>query len=132
MIMAGGTGGHVYPALSIADALRDRNVDVVWLGTKRGLESRLVPEAGLRLECLDASAWMGTSWRRRIVLPFVLLRALWQALNIVSRWQPSVVLGMGGFAAGPGGLAAWLMRRPLVIHEANARAGRTNRLLAPL
>lgn len=132
MIMAGGTGGHVYPALSIADELRERNVDVVWLGTKRGLESRLVPKAGLRLEYLDVSAWMGTSWRRRIFLPFVLLRALWQALNIVSRWRPSVVLGMGGFAAGPGGLAAWLMRRPLLIHEANARAGRTNRLLAPL
>lgn len=132
MIMAGGTGGHVYPALSIAFSLQKRGVDVVWLGTERGLEHRLVPAAGLHMECLDVSAWMGTSWRKKIAMPWILLRAIAQSIKIIRRFKPGVVLGMGGFAAGPGGLAAWLLRRPLVIHEANARGGLTNRLLAPL
>ena len=132
MIMAGGTGGHVYPAMSVAQALRDKRVNVVWLGTRGGLEARVVPQSGFEIEWLGVRSVVGASWRRKLTSPWMLLRALGQALRILRRRAPDVVLGMGGFVAGPGGVAAWLLRYPLVIHEANARAGRTNRLLAPL
>jgi UDP-N-acetylglucosamine--N-acetylmuramyl-(pentapeptide) pyrophosphoryl-undecaprenol N-acetylglucosamine transferase len=130
LIMAGGTGGHVFPALAVARALRSRNESVVWLGTRQGLESRLVPAEGIALETIPMSgvrrkgalAWLAAPWR--------VLMALGRALRIVHRRRPKVVLGMGGFASGPGGLAAWLLGRPLVIHEQNAVAGLTNRLLA--
>ena len=130
--MAGGTGGHVYPALSVAEHLRDQGVEIVWLGTRKGLEARVVPAAGFQMEWLEIKGLLGTSWMRKVVMPWMLFRALTQALRIMRRRMPDAVLGMGGFAAGPGGLAAWLWRRPLVIHEANAVCGVTNRLLAPL
>ncbi len=132
MIMAGGTGGHVYPALSVAERLRDQGIDVVWLGTRSGLEARVVPAAGFDIEWLDVKGLVGTSWVRKLSTPWMLLKAVSQALTIMRRRFPDAVLGMGGFAAGPGGVAAWLLRRPLVIHEANAVCGVTNRLLAPL
>ena len=132
MIMAGGTGGHVYPALSVAERLRDQGVDVIWLGTRRGLEARVVPTAGFDIEWLDVKGLVGTSWVRKLSMPWMLLRAVGQALKIMRRRFPDAVLGMGGFAAGPGGIAAWLLHRPLIIHEANAVCGLTNRLLAPL
>ena len=132
MIMAGGTGGHVYPALSVAEHLRDQGIEIVWLGTRKGLEARVVPAAGFQVEWLEIKGLVGTSWIRKAVMPWMLLRAVAQALRIIRRRMPDAVLGMGGFAAGPGGLAAWLLRRPLVIHEANAVCGVTNRLLAPL
>ena len=130
--MAGGTGGHVYPALSVAEHLRDQGIEIVWLGTRKGLEARVVPAAGFQMEWLEIKGLLGTSWMRKAVMPWMLFRALTQALRIMRRRMPDAVLGMGGFAAGPGGLAAWLLRRPLVIHEANAVCGVTNRLLAPL
>ncbi len=132
MIMAGGTGGHVYPALSVAEHLRDQGIKVIWLGTRRGLEARVVPPAGFDIEWLDVKGLVGTSWARKLSMPWMLLRAVGQALTIMRRRFPDAVLGMGGFAAGPGGIAAWLLRRPLMIHEANAVCGLTNRLLAPL
>ncbi len=132
MIMAGGTGGHVYPALSVAEHLRDQGVDVVWLGTRRGLEARIVPVAGFDIEWLDVKGLVGTSWLRKLSMSWMLLKAVSQAMTVMRRRLPNAVLGMGGFAAGPGGIAAWLLRRPLVIHEANAVCGVTNRLLAPL
>jgi len=132
MIMSGGTGGHVYPALSVAERLRDQGIDVVWLGTRRGLEARIVPAAGFDIEWLDVKGLVGTSWLRKVTMPWMLLRAISQAMTVMRRRLPHAVLGMGGFAAGPGGIAAWLLRRPLVIHEANAVCGVTNRLLAPL
>jgi UDP-N-acetylglucosamine--N-acetylmuramyl-(pentapeptide) pyrophosphoryl-undecaprenol N-acetylglucosamine transferase len=132
MIMAGGTGGHVYPALSVAEHLRDQGIEIVWLGTRKGLEARVVPAAGFQMEWLEIKGLVGSSWMRKAMMPWMLLRALIQALRITRRRMPDAVLGMGGFAAGPGGLAAWLLRRPLVIHEANAVCGVTNRLLAPL
>jgi len=131
MIMAGGTGGHVYPALSVAEHLRAQGIEVVWLGTRRGLEARVVPNAGFQMEWLEIKGLVGTSWMRKLAMPWMLLRAVTQALGIMRRRMPDAVLGMGGFAAGPGGIAAWLLRRPLVIHEANAVCGVTNRLLAP-
>ena len=131
MIMAGGTGGHVYPALSVGQHLRAQGVEVVWLGTRKGLEARVVPNAGFQMEWLEIKGLVGTSWMRKLAMPWMLLRAVTQALRIMRRRMPDAVLGMGGFAAGPGGIAAWLLRRPLVIHEANAVCGVTNRLLAP-
>ena len=132
LILAGGTGGHVYPALAVACALRAECRDVVWLGTRRGLESRVVPQAGIPIEWVAVSGLRGKGAMTLLLAPFRLLLALWQSLVVMLRHRPAAVLGMGGFVSGPGGLAAWLTRRPLVIHEQNAVAGMTNRLLARL
>lgn len=130
LIMAGGTGGHVFPALAIARALRQRNESVVWLGTERGLESRVVPADGFPLEQIRVRGLRGKGLLSWLVAPLRVLVAIGDAWRVVRRLRPKVVLGMGGYTAGPGGLAAWLLRRPLVIHEQNAVAGLTNRLLA--
>jgi UDP-N-acetylglucosamine--N-acetylmuramyl-(pentapeptide) pyrophosphoryl-undecaprenol N-acetylglucosamine transferase len=130
--MAGGTGGHVYPALAVARALEARSQDVVWLGTHRGLESRVVPEAGIDIEWISVKGLRRKGLLALLIAPFQLAWALFQALVVIARRRPAAVLGMGGFVSGPGGLAAWLTRRPLVIHEQNAAAGLTNRLLARL
>ena len=132
MIMAGGTGGHVFPALALARLLREQRREVIWLGTRRGLEARVVPADGFPIEWLSVGGLRGKGALTLLAAPFNLLRALWQALAIVRRHRPGVVVGLGGFVTGPGGLAAWLMRRPLVVHEQNAVAGFTNRCLAPL
>ena len=130
MIAAGGTGGHVYPALAVAAALRERDVPVVWMGTRAGLEARVVPAAGIPLEWLSVGGLRGKGWRTRLLAPLVLARACLQAAGILRRHRPRALLGMGGFAAGPGGLMARLLGCPLVIHEQNAVAGLTNRVLA--
>jgi UDP-N-acetylglucosamine--N-acetylmuramyl-(pentapeptide) pyrophosphoryl-undecaprenol N-acetylglucosamine transferase len=132
LIMAGGTGGHVFPALAVADELVARGVAVSWLGTRRGLESRVVPAAGYPLETMRVSGLRGKGVMRLLLAPFMLLTAMLQAMVILLRLRPRAVLGMGGFASGPGGLIAWLLRRPLLIHEQNSVAGMTNRWLAPL
>jgi UDP-N-acetylglucosamine--N-acetylmuramyl-(pentapeptide) pyrophosphoryl-undecaprenol N-acetylglucosamine transferase len=130
LIMAGGTGGHVFPALAVARALRLRNERVVWLGTERGIESRVVPPEGIPLETVRVQGLRGKGVRSWLLAPLRILVAVADAVRVVRRCRPKVVLGMGGYTAGPGGLAAWLLRRPLVIHEQNAVAGLTNRLLA--
>ena len=132
LIMAGGTGGHVFPALALARLLRLNAREVVWLGTRRGLEARVVPEEGIPIEWLSVGGLRGKGVLTLLAAPFQLLRALLQAVAIVRRHSPGVVVGLGGFVTGPGGLAAWLCRKPLVIHEQNAIAGFTNRCLAPL
>lgn len=132
LIMAGGTGGHVFPALAVARGLFKQGREVIWLGSPRGIENRLIPDAGIPLERVRVAGLRGKGLLSWLPAPFKLLLALWDALRIVRAVRPAVVLGMGGFAAGPGGLAAWLLRRPLVIHEQNAAAGLTNRLLAGL
>jgi UDP-N-acetylglucosamine--N-acetylmuramyl-(pentapeptide) pyrophosphoryl-undecaprenol N-acetylglucosamine transferase len=132
LITAGGTGGHVYPALAVARGLIELGVPVLWLGTRRGLEARVVPAAGIRIAWVSVSGLRGKGVLRWITAPFRLSLALMQALAVVLRHRPRAVLGMGGFVAGPGGLAAWLLRRPLVIHEQNAVPGLTNRLLSRL
>jgi UDP-N-acetylglucosamine--N-acetylmuramyl-(pentapeptide) pyrophosphoryl-undecaprenol N-acetylglucosamine transferase len=132
MILAGGTGGHVYPALAVARALQEQSREVVWLGTHRGLESRVVPAAGIPIEWVAVSGLRGKGIVALLLAPFRLVYALSQSLRVMWRHRPAAVLGMGGFVSGPGGLAAWLTRRPLVIHEQNAVAGLTNRLLARL
>ena len=132
LIMAGGTGGHVFPALAVAAELSARGIAVSWLGTQRGLESRVVPAAGYPLETMRVSGLRGKGVLRLLLAPFMLMVALSQALIIQLRLRPLAVLGMGGFASGPGGVTAWLLRRPLLIHEQNSVAGMTNRWLAPL
>lgn len=130
MIMAGGTGGHVFPALSLADWLRERGFRIVWLGTRRGIESRLVPAAGIEIEWIDIGGLRGKNLGTLFAAPWRLARALWQSLRAIWRHRPVVVVGLGGYVTGPGGVAARLAGKPLVIHEQNAVAGFTNRMLA--
>jgi UDP-N-acetylglucosamine--N-acetylmuramyl-(pentapeptide) pyrophosphoryl-undecaprenol N-acetylglucosamine transferase len=130
MVMAGGTGGHVFPALATARVLQRRGYDIVWLGTQKGIEARLVPAAGIPVEWLSVSGLRGKGVLTLLAAPFRLLLAINQAMRAIRKHQPRVVLGAGGFASGPGGIAAWLLRRPLVVHEQNAVAGLTNRVLA--
>jgi len=130
LIMAGGTGGHVFPALAVAGELEVQDATVIWLGTQRGIEADLVPAAGITLEWVRVSGLRGKGMLAWLLAPWRLLVALFDAVRVVRRHRPRVVLGMGGFASGPGGLAAWLLGRPLVIHEQNSVAGLTNRLLA--
>ena len=132
LVMAGGTGGHVYPALAVAQALQEHSRDVVWLGTRRGLESRVVPAAGINIEWISVRGLRRKGPLALVIAPVQLAFALVQSLAVIIRRRPVAVLGMGGFVSGPGGVAAWLTRRPLVIHEQNAAAGLTNRLLARL
>ena len=132
LVMAGGTGGHVYPALAVAQALEAQSQNVVWLGTHRGLESSVVPDAGIDIEWVSVRGLRRKGLLAQLIAPLQIVWALLQSLGIILRRRPVAVLGMGGFVSGPGGLAAWLTRRPLVIHEQNAAAGLTNRLLARL
>lgn len=132
LVMAGGTGGHVFPALATARVLRRRGFDIVWLGTRQGIEARLVPAEGIPMEWLSVGGLRGKGLLTLALAPFRLAKALLQAVRAVRRHAPQVVLGAGGFASGPGGVAAWLLGRPLVVHEQNAVAGMTNRVLARL
>jgi UDP-N-acetylglucosamine--N-acetylmuramyl-(pentapeptide) pyrophosphoryl-undecaprenol N-acetylglucosamine transferase len=130
LIMAGGTGGHIFPALAVARAFQKEGIEVEWLGTKRGLEASIVPKAGIILHTLTVAGLRRAGWLSLALAPLRLCLALLQALRIMVMFKPNVVLGMGGFASGPGGIAAWLLRYPLVIHEQNAVAGVTNRILS--
>jgi UDP-N-acetylglucosamine--N-acetylmuramyl-(pentapeptide) pyrophosphoryl-undecaprenol N-acetylglucosamine transferase len=132
LIMAGGTGGHVYPALALARLLRRRSQPVVWLGTRKGLEARVIPAEQIQIEWLSVGGLRGKGWTTLLAAPFRLGIALWQALRVMRRHRPLAVVGLGGFVTGPGGVAAWLTRRPLIIHEQNAVAGFTNRCLSHL
>lgn len=132
LIMAGGTGGHVFPALAVADELRKQGHAVAWLGTKAGLEARIVPPTGIPVNWISVKGLRGNGILRLIGAPFMLLWALLQAAVVLLKLRPAAVLGMGGFVTGPGGAMAWLLRLPLIIHEQNSVAGLTNRLLARL
>jgi UDP-N-acetylglucosamine--N-acetylmuramyl-(pentapeptide) pyrophosphoryl-undecaprenol N-acetylglucosamine transferase len=132
LIMAGGTGGHVFPALALARLLRAASHEVVWLGTKAGLEARVIPAENIEIEWLAMSGLRGKGAATLLVAPFKLMQAIWQALGVMRRRRPGLVVGFGGFVTGPGGVAAWLTRRPLLIHEQNAIAGYSNRCLAHL
>ena len=132
MVMAGGTGGHVYPALAVAHALRARGWNVFWLGTKNGLEARVVPAAGIEMVWVSMGGVRGKGWLKKLLLPATLLLAFWQSLAAILKHRPDVVLGMGGYTAFPGGMMASLLNKPLVIHEQNSVGGLTNRMLACL
>ncbi len=130
LLMAGGTGGHVFPALAIAEELRRRGITVYWLGTSRGLEARVVPNKGFDLRYISINGLRGKRRLNLVTAPFKIAIALWQSLRLLWTLQPTAVIGMGGFVTGPGGVATWLTRTPLLIHEQNAIAGLTNRWLA--
>jgi len=132
MIMAGGTGGHVFPALAVADRLREQGVPVIWLGTEQGIEARLVPAEGYPVEWIKIGGLRGKNLLTRLLAPFSILNACIQSLRVMIRIKPRAVLGMGGFVSGPGGLMAWLLRIPLLVHEQNAIPGLTNRMLSKL
>ena len=130
MIMAGGTGGHVFPALAVAEQLRNSGVEVIWLGTQRGIESRVVPDAGIELTTIPISGLRGKGILGWVLAPFRISYAIMMAVRLIIKWHPQAMLGMGGFVTGPGGIAGWLLRKPVLIHEQNAIAGMTNRILA--
>jgi UDP-N-acetylglucosamine--N-acetylmuramyl-(pentapeptide) pyrophosphoryl-undecaprenol N-acetylglucosamine transferase len=130
MVMAGGTGGHIFPALAVAQKLRRRGHNPFWLGSRGGFEERIVPDAGFDTEWISIKGVRGKGLMQRLMAPFTLLRAMFQALRILLRTRPRLVLGMGGFVTGPGGVMATLLRIPLVIHEQNSIPGMTNRWLS--
>ncbi|WIM05394.1 MAG: undecaprenyldiphospho-muramoylpentapeptide beta-N-acetylglucosaminyltransferase [Candidatus Nitricoxidivorans perseverans] len=132
LIMAGGTGGHIFPGLAVADALRDAGWRVVWMGNPGGMEARLVPGRGVEMAWVRFAALRGMGFLRKLLLPLNLLSGFWQAWREIRRVRPDVVLGMGGFITFPGGMMAALMGIPLVLHEQNSVAGLANKVLALL
>ncbi len=130
LILAGGTGGHIFPGLAVAAELQARAVPVHWLGGAYGLETTLVPSAGIDFTALPGRGIRGTGWRSKLLGPLRLVAAVFVALRLIRRLHPCAAIGFGGYASGAGGLAAWLARCPLLIHEQNAIPGTTNRVLA--
>lgn len=130
MVMAGGTGGHIYPGIAVAEALRAEGWRIVWLGNADRMEGRLIPERGYETAWIRFGALRGKGVMTKVLLPLNLLRGFWQALVAIRRTQPDVVLGMGGYVSFPGGMMAALLGRPLVVHEQNSVAGLANRVLA--
>lgn len=132
LIMAGGTGGHIMPALAVAEELRKQGAEVFWLGSRNGLESKLVPKQDFPIYYLSVQGLRGKRFSKLLWMPFKLIKALYQGWRIIRQVKPQVVIGMGGFASGPGGLAAVLTRKPLIIHEQNTIPGVTNKILGRL
>ena len=132
MVMAGGTGGHVFPGLAVADYLKQQGWDIRWLGTADRMEADLVPKHGIEIEFINISGLRGKGIKALLIAPFKIIKAIKQAKVIMQRYQPDVVLGMGGYVSGPGGVAAWLCNIPIVLHEQNGVAGLTNRWLAKI
>lgn len=130
LIMAGGTGGHVFPGLAAAHYFQRQGIEVHWLGTGKGLEARIVPEAGIPFHEIAISGVRGKGGKALLLAPYRIAQAIRQARQVIKEVKPDIVMGMGGFVSGPGGVACWLNRTPLVIHEQNAKAGLTNRILA--
>ena len=129
LIAAGGTGGHVYPALAVADYLREQDIKITWVGTEKGLEHRVIPAAGIPLEIISISGLRGKGLLNILFVPLKLVLAIAQVIKIFIKTKPDVVLGMGGFVSGPCGLAAFILRKPLYLHEQNAIPGLTNKVL---
>ena len=130
MVMAGGTGGHIFPALAVAEKMRAAGWRVVWLGNPDGMEARLVPQHGFEMVNLKFAALRGKGVLRKLLLPINLLKGFWQAQKVIRQVAPNVVLGMGGYITFPGGMMASLFGKPLIVHEQNSVAGLANRVLA--
>lgn len=130
LIMAGGTGGHIFPALAVANTIQAEGTPVIWLGTEKGLESKIIPQQGIDIEYIKIGGLRGKGALSLLLAPFKIIYALLQAIQVIRRVKPRSVLGMGGYVTGPGGLAAWILGVPLYIHEQNAIAGLTNKILA--
>jgi len=129
LMMAGGTGGHVFPALAVAHALKAEGYEIHWLGTSAGIEAELVPANGFPLHTINIAGLRGKGKFGLLAAPLKISKAVWQALKVIRDVKPLAVMGLGGYATGPGGVAAWLKGIPLLIHEQNAFAGMTNRML---
>ena len=130
LVMAGGTGGHIFPGIAVADELKAQGWKIHWLGTADRMEAKIVPDHGYDISFINISGLRGKNLLAMLIMPFKLLRSLIQARRVIKTIKPDVVLGMGGYASAPGGLAAWLSKTPLIVHEQNAAAGLSNRLLA--
>ncbi len=130
LVMAGGTGGHVFPGLAVAQALREQGWNIVWLGNRTGMEATLVPKHGIPMEYIQFGGLRGKGLLTKLLLPLNLLRAFWQSIGALRRVRPNVVLGMGGYITFPAGMMASLLGRPLVLHEQNSIAGLANKVLA--
>ena len=130
LFMAGGTGGHIFPALAVADQLKQRGNNIIWLGTQAGMEARLVPAAGIPLQTITIKGFRGKGLLAKLMVPFLFVRAVLQSIKVIRSVKPALVVGFGGFVAAPGGIAAKLMGKPLLVHEQNSVAGTTNKLLA--
>jgi UDP-N-acetylglucosamine--N-acetylmuramyl-(pentapeptide) pyrophosphoryl-undecaprenol N-acetylglucosamine transferase len=132
MILAGGTGGHVFPALAVAKQLREYGIPVVWVGTDRGIEAKVVPNAGFTLIKMSVQGLRRKGVAQYLRAPFIIARAMWESLKILLHYKPIVLLGMGGFVSGPCAMMGFIMRKPLIIHEQNAVLGLTNKILSPM
>ncbi|PWI34707.1 undecaprenyldiphospho-muramoylpentapeptide beta-N-acetylglucosaminyltransferase [Vibrio albus] len=132
LVMAGGTGGHVFPGLAVAKQLQAQGWEVRWLGTADRMEAELVPKHGIDIDFIKVKGLRGQGVAKLIKAPFQIVQAIRQARQYIKRWQPDVVLGMGGYVSGPGGIAAWLCGIPVVLHEQNAVAGLTNQWLSKI
>ncbi len=132
LVMAGGTGGHVFPGLAVAKQLQSEGWEIRWLGTEDRMEADLVPKNGIEIDFIKVKGLRGQGIKKLVLAPLQILAAIFQAKKHIKAWQPDVVLGMGGYVSGPGGVAAWLLGIPVVLHEQNAVAGLTNRWLSKL
>lgn len=132
MIVAGGTGGHVFPGIAVANALKQQNCKVIWLGTKRGLDASLVPKQGIEFHSISMVALRGKNLLHQLTIPFRLAKSIYQALIVILKTKPDTILGMGGYVTAPAGIAAWILRKKLIIHEQNAIAGMANRYLSKI
>jgi len=130
VIMAGGTGGHVYPAIAVADLLKNNGFNIIWLGNKNSFEAEVVPKAGFNIEYITISGFRGKKITSLLSMPFKLMKSVYQAMKILRRYKPVSVLGMGGYVSGPGAVACKLLNIPLIIHEQNSIPGFTNRILS--
>ncbi|MCF2948599.1 undecaprenyldiphospho-muramoylpentapeptide beta-N-acetylglucosaminyltransferase [Paraglaciecola aquimarina] len=130
LVMAGGTGGHVFPGLAVAKDLAAKGWQVHWLGTKGRMEAQLVPQAGYEISFIDVVGVRNNGLLKLLAAPFKVIKSIYQAHKVIKQYKPNLVIGLGGFASGPGGIAAWLNRVPLVLHEQNAVPGLTNKWLA--
>lgn len=131
LIMAAGTGGHIFPALAVAEKLQEKGIEIDWLGTPSGMENRVLADKPVTMHQLPVNGLRGKGKLALLKAPFMLFHSLLVAIKVIRKTRPCCVLGMGGYVAGPGGIAAWLLKCPLLLHEQNAVAGTTNRLLAP-
>ena len=132
LCVAGGTGGHIFPALAVAQSLQDQGWEIHWLGSRGGMEESLIPRYHIPLSLMGVNGLRGKGVLTLLKAPFKIISSLWFALSLIKRVKPTAVLAMGGFVSGPGGAAAWLTGTPLLVHEQNAIPGLTNRLLSRL
>lgn len=130
LIMAGGTGGHIFPGIAVAEYLQQQGWDIHWLGTAKRMEAEIVPKHGFDISFINIAGLRNKNWQAWLKTPFKLMQSVMQSMAVIRKVKPDVVLGMGGYASAPGGVAAWLLRKPLVLHEQNAVAGMSNRFLA--